>query len=86
MAHARHVNGAPVEAKVSASAAGAALAGVIMWALQTYAFPDGLPEGLQPLLDVAVPALVAFAAGWAAPHTPRTPATEDGDDEDPGPV
>ena len=63
---------APVEVKVQAASLAAAVSGVVLWALQTYAFKgNAVPPGLVSLVDVAVPAVLAAAAGWAAPHTPR---------------
>lgn len=62
---------APVETKVKAATASAAVAGVIVWALTAYVFPAGTPGPILILVDVAVPAVWAFTAGWWADHTPR---------------
>jgi hypothetical protein len=67
----------PVETKVQASSLAAAASGVALWALQTYVFKgNAVPAGLVSLIDVIVPAALAAAAGYLAPHTPRpvTPA------------
>ena len=64
-----------VESKVTAASSAAAVSGVVLWALQTYAFKGGaVPAGLVSLVDVAVPAVCALAAGYFAPHTPRPAA------------
>ena len=61
----------PVEAKVKSAAFGAALAGVVVWALETYVFRNTVPVPIQALIDIAVPALAAFALGFQAKHTFR---------------
>jgi len=60
-----------VETKVQAGTLSAAVAGVLLWALQTYVFKDGMPQGVESLVYLAVPALLAGAAGYLAPHTSR---------------
>jgi hypothetical protein len=61
-----------VETKVTAASLAAAVSGVALWALSTYVFKGGdVPAGLVSLIDVAVPAVLAAAAGYFAPHTPR---------------
>jgi hypothetical protein len=63
---------AQVETKVTAASLAAAVSGVALWALQAYVFKGGdVPAGLVSLIDVAVPAVLAAAAGYFAPHTPR---------------
>lgn len=70
---------APVERKVQAATAGAgvgaALAGAILWGLDE-AFWNGaavpeVPAPITALVFVAVPAVLAYASGWYAKHTPR---------------
>lgn len=61
----------PVEAKVTASASAAAVAGAVVWALRRWVFPDGVPEPVLVLVMAAVPAGCAFAAGWWTRHTER---------------
>lgn len=61
----------PIEAKVKNAAVGAALAGVVVWALETYVFRGNVPVPIQALIDIAVPAVAAFAFGYAAKHTFR---------------
>lgn len=63
---------AVVEAKVKGGAAGAAVAGLVVWLLGAYVFPGDVPEPVRAVVDVVVPGVVAFAAGWLARHTPRT--------------
>jgi len=63
---------APVETKVTAGSLAAALSGAIIWALQTYAFKgNDVPAGLVSLIYVAIPGVLAFAAGYYTRHTPR---------------
>ena len=62
---------APLETKVQAGTASAAVAGVALWALQTYVFKSGMPQGVESLVYLAVPAVLAGAAGYLAPHTHR---------------
>ena len=62
---------APVETKVTAGTASAAVAGVVLWVLTTYVFKSGMPQGLESLVYLAVPAVLAGAAGYLAPHTHR---------------
>lgn len=61
----------PVESKVKAAAFGAALAGLGVWVLETYAFKGSVPIPVQAVIDIAIPAIVAFAAGFVAKHTFR---------------
>lgn len=60
-----------VERKVSVASLSAALSGVLVWVLSTYVFHGVVPEGVQSLLDVAIPAVSAFVSGWLVKHTPR---------------
>ena len=64
----------PVEAKVSAATAAAAVSGVILWALRTFVFHDAVPAEVELFVDVAVIAAATFAAGWITRHTPRIDA------------
>jgi hypothetical protein len=64
------------ERKVQAGSAAALAAGLIDWALARYLFPHGVDATGQALILAAVPGVLAYAAGWLAPHTPRpAPAT-----------
>jgi hypothetical protein len=64
-----------IETKVSVAALGSLLAGValaILTAVQSDpAVISGLPEPVQFVLIAALPPVVAFLAGYAAPHTDR---------------
>ena len=60
-----------VETKVRAGTLSAAAAGVALWVLQTYVFKGGMPQGVESLVYLAVPAVLAGAAGYLAPHTHR---------------
>lgn len=79
-----------IEKKVSASSLSAAAAGVVLWALQTWAFKGTVPAGVVSLVYLAVPAISALVAGYLAPHTPRPapapniPATPPTPARDPG--
>lgn len=60
-----------VETKVQAGTLSAAAAGVVLWVLQTYVFKGAMPQGVESLVYLAVPAVLAGAAGYLAPHTHR---------------
>ena len=60
-----------IEKKTQAGTLSAAVAGVVLWALQTYVFKSGMPQGLESLVYLAVPAVLAGAASYLAPHTHR---------------
>lgn len=61
-----------VETKVQAGSLSAGVAGVALWALQTYVFKGGtVPDGLVSLVYLLVPAVVAGVAGYLAPHASR---------------
>jgi hypothetical protein len=63
---------APVEKKVTAGSLSAAAAGVVLWALSTYVFKDsGTPDGVVSLVYLLVPAVIAGAGAYLAPHTHR---------------
>ena len=65
----------PVEQKVTAGAAGAGLGGataaLVNWALGRYAFHSDVPGEVEVWIGLAIPAVLAFLAGWLAPHTSR---------------
>jgi hypothetical protein len=63
----------PIERKVQASTAAAALSGLALWALGRYVFKDGVPDVVASWTYVLVPAMITFAAGYAARHTNRAP-------------
>ena len=67
-----------VETKVAASTIAAALTGVGLWVLQTYAFHGDVPLPVLAAVQTIVPAFVTFAAGYMAPHTPRPDLREYG--------
>lgn len=62
---------APVERKVQASTAAAATSGLILWITGRYLFKGDIPDVFASWVYVAVPAVVTFAAGFTARHTPR---------------
>jgi hypothetical protein len=61
----------PVETKVKASTAAAALSGLALWALSRYVFRGDVPDVVVSWVDVIIPAVLAFAAGYLAKHTVR---------------
>lgn len=60
-----------VERKVQASTVAAAVSGLTMWALGRYVFKGAVPDVVASWTYAIVPGLVAFVAGYLAPHTPR---------------
>jgi hypothetical protein len=62
---------APVETKVQASTAAAAVSGLALWALGHYVLKGGVPDVVASWVYVIVPAVITFAAGYFARHTPR---------------
>ena len=62
---------APVETKVQASTAAAAMSGLALWALGHWVFKGTVPDVVASWTYVIIPALITFGAGWAARHTPR---------------
>lgn len=62
----------PVEGKVKASTAAAAVSGIALWIIGRYAFKGGaVPDVVASWVYVLVPAVVTFAAGYLAKHTSR---------------
>jgi hypothetical protein len=64
---------APIERKVQASTAAAAVSGLLLWALGTYAFKGTVPDVVTSWVYALVPAGITFAAGYLARHTARPP-------------
>jgi len=62
---------APVEAKTQAAGTAGIVAGAIIWLLQEYVFKGTVNPGVVSLVYAAVPGVLAFAAAYVAPHTPR---------------
>jgi hypothetical protein len=62
---------AQVERKVTASTGAAAVSGLALWALGTYVFKGAVPDVVVSWTYVIVPAVLTFAAGYLAKHTPR---------------
>jgi hypothetical protein len=61
-----------IEQKVQAGSLAAAVSGAAIWALQYYVFKgSSVPAGLVSLIYVAIPGVLAFAAGYYAKHTHR---------------
>jgi len=63
----------PIEKKVQASTAAAAVSGVLLWVLGRYVFKAAVPDVVTSWVYAGVPALVTFAAGYYAKHTDRPP-------------
>ncbi len=59
------------ETKVTAATLAAALSGLILWGLGTYALRGAVPAPVALVVALAVPAGVTFAAGYLAKHTHR---------------
>ena len=64
---------APVERKVQASTAVAAVSGMVLWVLGRYVFGGDVPDVVASWVYVLVPGALTFAAGYLTKHTPRTP-------------
>jgi hypothetical protein len=68
-----------VERKVQAGTAGAGvgvtIAALALWLVDRYVYTPGtvgdVPDALSAGVTVLVAAVVAYAAGWLARHTPR---------------
>lgn len=78
----------PIETKVSAATIASAVSGLGLWALQTYVFKTDVPLPVIAAVTTVVPAVITFAVGYLAPHTPRPDlqarwrdAPDDGDHE-----
>jgi hypothetical protein len=67
---------APVERKVQASTAAAAVSGLALWALGRYVFRGSVPDVVASWIYVIVPSAVTFTAGYFARHTPRPAAVQ----------
>lgn len=61
----------PVETKVQASTAAAAVSGLALWALGHYVFKAGVPDVVASWIYVIVPSVLTFGAGYLARHTAR---------------
>ncbi len=62
---------APVERKVQASTAAAAVSGLALWILGRYIFKGSVPDVVASWVYVVIPSAITFMAGYAARHTPR---------------
>src|SRR6266566_9332434 len=69
----------PAAPKVQAASVTAAASGAALWILSRYVFRGAVPDGVASLVYAAVPGVLAFAAGWLAPHQDRP-------HEEPGPL
>jgi hypothetical protein len=65
----------PVETKVQASTAVAAVSGLALWALGRYVFGGSVPDVVASWIYVIVPGVLTFAAGYLAKHTNRPDGT-----------
>ena len=66
-----------VETKVKAGTAAAAVSGLALWALGRYVFKGDVPDVVASWTYAIIPALLTFAAGYAAKHTPRSVPTDE---------
>jgi hypothetical protein len=62
---------AGIETKTQAAGLAGVVAGELIWILGEYVFKGTVNPGLVSLVYAAVPGVLAFAAAWLAPHTPR---------------
>jgi len=62
----------PIEKKVQASTAAAAVSGLALWSLGHYVFKGTVPDVVASWVYVLVPAVITFGAGYLAKHTPRS--------------
>jgi hypothetical protein len=62
---------AQVETKVQASTGAAAVSGLALYLLGRYVFKGSVPGEVVSWTYVLVPAVLTFAAGYLARHTPR---------------
>lgn len=62
----------PVETKVKATTTAAAVAGAVVWVLDTYVFGGDTPAPVDLLIYLAVPGIAAFVAGYVTRHTRRS--------------
>lgn len=62
---------AATETKTKASTTAAAVSGMALWVLGKYVFRGDVPDVLASWIYVLVPSILAYAAGWLAPHTHR---------------
>ncbi len=62
---------APTEPKVQAASVTAAVSGAVLYLLQHYVFKGDVPDGVASMVYIAVPGVLAYAAGWLAPHQDR---------------
>lgn len=59
------------ERKVTASTTAAAVAGLVIWLLGEYVFEGTVPAPVVLVVNVLMPGILAFAAGYFTRHTHR---------------
>lgn len=62
----------PIEKKVKGATFAAAVAGAVIWALNTYVIKAGTPDEIKVLLYLGIPSLLALIGGFVPHHTHRT--------------
>ena len=62
------------ETKVTAATTAAAVAGLVIWLLGEYVFKGDVPAPVVLVVNVLVPPILAYVAGYFAPHTHRPTA------------
>lgn len=67
---------APVERKVQASTATAAVSGMTLWILGKYVFKGDVPDVFVSWVYVLIPGLLTLAAGYWTHHTRRPDLTQ----------
>ena len=60
-----------IETKVKAGTAAGAVSGILLWVLGRYVFKGNVPDVAVSWTYAVVPAVITFAAGYLAKHTPR---------------
>ena len=59
------------ERKVTTSTVAAAVAGLVIWLLGRYVFKGAVPDAVVLAVNVLMPGVLAFAAGYVTHHTHR---------------
>lgn len=59
------------ERKVTTSTVAAAVAGLVIWLLGKYVFKGAVPDPVVLAVNVLMPGILAFLAGYVTRHTHR---------------
>ena len=66
------------ERKVTTSTMAAAVAGLVIWLLDKYVFKGTVPDPVALAINVLMPGVLAFLAGYFTHHTHRPELRADG--------